>query len=139
MLAACAIGEQSVVANAMKAAGQNVQQEAADELVGTERHSLVACLARGAVILPAKGDATLVECQQSLVGDRYPVRIARQIGEHRGRPGEGAFGIDDPFHFAQRCQPLRERSCVTQCCVLCEELQPVAAMSLLELFEETTA
>ena len=35
-------GEQAVVADAVEAAGQHVHQEAADELVGIERHQLVA-------------------------------------------------------------------------------------------------
>ena len=65
MLAAPGIGEQAVVANAVEAAGQNVQQEAAHELVGAERHRLVARLARGAVVLPAEGDAAFVEARAS--------------------------------------------------------------------------
>src|SRR5262245_23245721 len=36
-----AVGEQSVVADAVKAPGQHVQEEAPDELVGGERHRLV--------------------------------------------------------------------------------------------------
>ena len=47
MLAAPGVGEQPVVADAVKAAGQHVQQEAAYELVGPEGHRLVARLARG--------------------------------------------------------------------------------------------
>ena len=41
MLAAPGIGKQPIVADAMKAAGQHVQQEAAHELVRIERHGLV--------------------------------------------------------------------------------------------------
>ena len=37
---AMAVGEEAVVADAMEAVGQGVQQEAADELVGVERHDL---------------------------------------------------------------------------------------------------
>ena len=67
------------------------------------------------------------------------MRIAGQIGEHRGRPGKRAFGVNNPFAFAQRRQPLRERPCVTQCSVLPEELQPAAAMRNGQFFEEATA
>ena len=105
--AASGIGEQPVVADAVEAAGQNVQQEAADELLGTQRHGLVARLPRGAVILAAEGDATLVEGDESPVGDRHPVGVTGQIREHRGGPGERALGIDDPFALAQRCRASR--------------------------------
>jgi len=134
MLPASGIGEQPVVANAVEAAGQNVQQEAAHELIGSECHRLVARLPGGAVVLAAEGDATCIERQQTLVGDRDPVRVAGQIGEHRGGPGERALGVDDPFALAQRREPLRERARVGECGILTEELQPATTMSLVKLF-----
>ena len=88
--------------------GQDMQQEAAHELLGAERHRLVARLALGAVVLPAEGDAALVECEQAAVGDGHAVRVAGQIGEHRRGSGERALGIDDPLARAQRCEPVCE-------------------------------
>ena len=38
-----AVGEEAVVADAMEAVRQRVQQEAPDELVGVERHDLRPC------------------------------------------------------------------------------------------------
>ena len=40
LLCAMAIAEEPIVADAMKAFGQDVQQEAADELVGRDGHDL---------------------------------------------------------------------------------------------------
>src|SRR6266581_1408545 len=137
ILPASGIGEKPVVANAMEATGQDVQQEAAHELVGAERHGLVTRLPRGTVILPAKGDAALVEYQQALVRDRHAVGIARQVGEHGCRPGKRALGIDDPFARSQWCEPVGESPRVGKRGVLAEELQSAATMSLIELFEET--
>ena len=42
VLGAPAIGEQAVVADAVEAAGQHVDEEAADELVAGQRHDLLA-------------------------------------------------------------------------------------------------
>src|SRR5947209_6499650 len=39
-----AVGEEAIVADAMEPVGQDVDQEAADELVGVERHQLVASI-----------------------------------------------------------------------------------------------
>ena len=39
------IGEEAVVTDAMKSVGQDMDQEAADELVGVERHKLIASAA----------------------------------------------------------------------------------------------
>jgi hypothetical protein len=50
-------GEKAVVAHAVEARWQDMHQEAADELVGVERHQLVVSLgAFEAVILPLEGD-----------------------------------------------------------------------------------
>ena len=74
---ATAVGEQPVVADVMEAAGQDVQQEATHELVRIERHRLVMPLVLGAVVLPAEGDAVLVESDEPTVGDGDAVRIDR--------------------------------------------------------------
>src|SRR5690242_19431863 len=57
-------GEQAVVADAMQAFWQHVDEEAADELEGPERHLLVSIAALDVVILPLEGDALLVEADQ---------------------------------------------------------------------------
>ena len=46
-------GEETVVADAVKAVGQDVDEEAADELVGGELHDLVAGAAVGPIVLAA--------------------------------------------------------------------------------------
>src|SRR5262245_60567815 len=55
-----ATGEQAVVANAVETARQNMDEEAADELVDGERHHLVSIVTFAAVILPLEGDAVVV-------------------------------------------------------------------------------
>jgi hypothetical protein len=96
------VGEQPVVTNAVEAAGEHVEEEPADELVGTEGHGLVAVAAVDAVILPAEGDAALVAGDQPAVGDGDAVGIARQIGQYGFGAGKGALGIDDPLDAAKR-------------------------------------
>ena len=73
----------------MEAVRQDVDEEAADKLVGGERHALVACAAVGAIILVPEGDAVLVEGDEPAVGDGDAVGIARQISEHRLGSAEG--------------------------------------------------
>jgi hypothetical protein len=57
------IGEQTVVPDAMKATGQDMQQEASHELVRIKRHGLVARLSFGPIILPTESNAVLVQAQ----------------------------------------------------------------------------
>src|SRR5690348_17603395 len=108
VVGASSFGEQAVVADAMQAFWQHVDEEAADELEGPERHLLVSIAALDVVILPLEGDALLVEADQAAVGDGDAVGVARQIGQHRLRATERPLCIDDPLDFAKRCQISRE-------------------------------
>src|ERR1051325_4553160 len=58
-------GEQAVVADALEAVGQHVDEEAADELVYCERHALVAIATLGPIVLSLEGDAVAVEGDQA--------------------------------------------------------------------------
>ena len=57
---ASASGEEAIVADAVEATRQAVQQEAADELVGAERHDLLPVWGRATIILVAERYAILV-------------------------------------------------------------------------------
>jgi hypothetical protein len=48
-----------------------MQQEAADELVGTQRHCFVARPAVSSVVLPPEGDPALITGDEPTVGNRY--------------------------------------------------------------------
>ena len=60
---AFSIGKQPIVTDAMKAARQHMQEEAAHELVRIERHGFLARTSLGPIILPTEGDTVLVEVQ----------------------------------------------------------------------------
>ena len=57
-------GEEAGVADAMEAAWQDVQENAADELGGVERHGFEPVAAFDPVVLPFEGDTRLVEGDQ---------------------------------------------------------------------------
>ena len=84
---AAGAGQQAVVADAMKALRQNVEQEAPDELVGGERHGAVPRPPVAAVILVPEGDAALVKSNEPAVCDGDAMGVASEIGKHCFRPG----------------------------------------------------
>src|SRR5262245_35029678 len=83
-----AAGEQAVVADAVEAVWQDVNEEAADELMGCEGHRFVSIAAFDPVVLPSEGNAVVVQCNQAAVGDGDAVSVARQISEHGARSAE---------------------------------------------------
>ena len=76
ILAARWVREQTVMSNAVEAARQHVKQEPTYEFVRFERHCLVPCASIHAIVLPAEGDAALIERNESLVGDGHAMRLA---------------------------------------------------------------
>ena len=89
-----AVGEKSEVADADQALGQNVDQEAAQELICGDRHDLLLAAVR--IVFPAKRDPIILERHQSMVGDGDAVRIASEIVQNMLGAAEGWLGIDDP-------------------------------------------
>ena len=71
-----ATGKQAVVPNAMKALGQHMDQEATDELVGRQRHRLVAAWPIDPIVLVPEGDAVLVGGYEAAIGDGHAVGVA---------------------------------------------------------------
>lgn len=64
-----AVGEQSVVADAHEAFGQDVEEGAAQELCGIDTHgALLVAVGR---VSPAEGGMFAVEAEQALIGDSW--------------------------------------------------------------------
>ena len=76
-----AVGQEAIVTDAVKPVGQHMDQEAADELVGIERHQLVASVGLGPIILPFEGHALAVDGDEPAVGDGDAMGVAGQVGE----------------------------------------------------------
>ena len=83
-----AVGEQPIVSDAMEALRQHMDQETPDELVGRQRHRLVAGRPFDPIVLVLEGDAVLVGGHEPAIGDRNAVGVARQIAQHLPGPGE---------------------------------------------------
>ena len=90
----------------------------------------------GPVALPPEAHPLVVDRDELAVGDRHPVRVARQVGQHRLRPDEGSLGVDHPFGLAHGCQPSPELASVAQAGVLAEELQTADFVQPLQLPKE---
>jgi hypothetical protein len=121
---------------------QDVDQEAADELVDGEPDDLVSVGSVGAVILPFEGYAGLVEGEQPAVGDGDAVGVARQRGQHRlgsaalRRELRRALAVDDPFGLAQRRQIGSEGMALGEVGMIAEELQAAGVVGSDQLCQE---
>src|SRR5215468_12042198 len=92
----------------MKPLWQNVEQEAPDELLGTERHCAVPRLPVAAVVLVAEGHAAFVESNEASVRDGDAMGVAGEIGKHCFWAGEGRLAVDEPSLPLERCETCGE-------------------------------
>ena len=70
------LGEQAVVSDAVEALRQDMDEEAANELVCCERHHLVAIGTFDPTVLVLEADSVFVERDQSAVGDSDAMGVA---------------------------------------------------------------
>src|SRR5215213_8110023 len=103
------IAEETVMADAMEAVWQGVQQETPNELIGRQGHHLA--LAVMPVITPAEADLLACHVGQPAVRDGDAVRIATEIGQDRRGAGKGALGIDHPLRTPQFAEAAGEDWC----------------------------
>jgi hypothetical protein len=97
-----AIGQEAERADADKAAGQDVEQEAAQELLRTKRHDSL--LTSMGIIFPAESNLVMVESHEAVVGDGHSMGVAGEIAEHMMGTAEGGLGVDDPVLTEQGAQ-----------------------------------
>src|SRR5262250_2558296 len=130
------IGEEAVVTDAMKSVGQDMDQEAADKLVGVEGHKLVASVALGPVILPLESDALAGEGDEPAVVNSSAVCVAGKIGEDGVGSAKRSLGIDDPLDLAQCGEEGLEGCRLGEGGLVGEELQSPGLVGGVQPFEE---
>jgi hypothetical protein len=88
------VGEEAEVADADEAARQQVEQEAAEELIEAQsQQSLLVGMCR---VTPAEGDVALLESNEPAVGDGDAMRVPTEVAQRVFRSTEWGLGIDDP-------------------------------------------
>ena len=88
------VGEEAEVADAHKAARQQVKEEAAQELIDGQIHEPFLVAVSG--VAPAKGYVALGESNQPAVGDGDAMGVGAEIAQHMFRSSERSFGVDNP-------------------------------------------
>ena len=106
-LASVALGEKAVVPDAVKAVGQDVEQETPDELVRGEAHDAGAPAAT--IVLVGERDFIVADDYEPRIGDGGSMRVAGEIGEHARGSAEWRLGVDDEGALAQSVHAFGER------------------------------
>lgn len=95
-LPAAACGQQAKMSDFDKTFGQQMEQEAAQELRQNQGHSFAAASVGIIFIGEANGLAALIELQQAAWADGDPMSVEGEVAEHLFGASEGPFGVDNP-------------------------------------------
>ena len=82
-----------------------MQEEPPEELFGLECHRAGSAVV--AIVLPAEGDAGLVDIEDAMIRDRNPMRIASQVLKDMLGPTEWFFGLGGHFKTGQWWSPQK--------------------------------
>src|SRR5260370_15349678 len=129
-----AIAEEAVVADAVEAVGQYVEQKAANEVIGRQGHGFLLVVI--AIVLVAELHLTLFDIQQAVVGDGDAMSVASHVVEYLLGSGKWWFGIDDPFCLPEGSEISREGSGVLQLRERGKEMQLVVVEGLLQKLQK---
>jgi len=134
LLLAVAIGQEAIVADALKALGQNVQQEAANELAGGERHRLLSVAI--AIVPPMEADFAVVDVEKAVIGDSNAMGVSRDVGQDLFGAGEGRFGVDTPFCLSRGSEVALKGAAVAERFQASAEGQSIGIEGLLQRAKE---
>ena len=130
------VREQPIMAKALEASGQDMEQEPPDELDSIEGHQPLT-VAMG-VVLPSKGHPPLLQGQQAPIRDRHAMRITRQILQHLSRTTPGWLGIHHPLRGPEGGQELLPPRGMREGVTLPLQRQGTCRVCLTEQGEEQT-
>ena len=131
------VGQETKVADAYEAFGEQVQQEAAQEFIERDSHELLFVVVSR--VAPAKSDLAMRKRDQAMVGDGYAVGVAAQILEHVFRATEGWFCVDHPIFSEEQSQPGSEGVGLSERSQVSREVQLAVREGLLEASHELAA
>ena len=133
-LALGTVGEDAIVTDAHEAGRQDVQEEAADELGGFERHH--AAPVAVSVVLVTKAHRIVGETDEPVIGDGDAMGVAAEIVEHLRGAGEGTLGVDHPVGFVQGIEQTALLAWLAECCAGSSKFQRATVKQAREAGDE---
>ena len=103
---AIAVGKEAEVADAYEPGRQQMEQEAAQELIDGQSHERLLVAVRR--VAPAEGYVAISESDQPGVRDSDAMGVGAEIAQHMFRAAKGSLGVNNPVVAEQQTQPGSE-------------------------------
>jgi hypothetical protein len=131
-----AVAQKTVMPDALETVLQDMQQEPTNEFVGLQGHGLLPVVIP--TIFPGEGNLTVVDVEQTVIGDGHAMGIAAQVVEDVFGATEGWLGVNHPLSFSKWGQVLGESSRLPESLQRGKEPQLAGVKGGLQVFEKQT-
>jgi len=135
--AAMPVRQKSEMADAHESLGQDVQEEAPQELARRKGHLLF--LVAVCVVPPKEGDVAVGDLHDAVIGNGHAVRVAGQIAQHLFGTAKGRLGINDPLGVVGSAEERLKGGLRLECGEAAMELESPFAKSRLQQRQELAA
>ena len=125
------------MADADKALGEQMQEEATQEFIECQGHQFLLVIVSR--VSPTKSYLAVVEGNQSMVGDRHAVGVTAEILQYILGTAEGWFGVDDPVFSEQWPEPGSEGLGLSEQCQIAGKVKLAMRKGRLESVDELAA
>ena len=132
-----AVGQDPVIADALEAAGQDVEEKASNKLTGIQGHGLLQTVS--VVVLAGEGDLGVLDANEAMIGNGYAVGVARQVIEDGIGACKRRFGMNDPFPASTVVEKRCKRVGFGQCFDRTMESQLALLEGVVQGLEEAAA
>ena len=129
-----AASAQTEVANPGESWWQHMQQESSDKLDSFDSHLLASSF--GGIVFERKGDVSMVNNQDAVVGNGDAMCIAAQIPKDIFRAGERRFGVDDPVLFIELVEEVPPDAGLAECGGAACQLELTGLVGLVQSSQE---
>ena len=136
LLFSAAIAKEAVIADALEAREEDVEKEAADELVSSQRHCPV--LVAAALNLPPERDLAGADGNQAIVGDGDAMGVAGDTVQHLFGPAKGGLAQTTHLDLRAARKVAEQDAAVAERRQGAKEAQFVAFDCLLQIFQDQT-
>ena len=113
-----------------------MEEKAADEFPGGERHGLLGLRGIGTVVLVGEADVVMLDVEQPVIGDRDAVRAATDVVEDLLGPRKRPLGVDHPLGMTRLSERARPGGPILQRLEGSHEAQGASVVDGLQVLQE---
>ncbi len=115
------VAKEPIVADAMEATGQNMEQKSPDELLSREGHGFLLIVV--AIVTPLEFHVAILDIHEPMIRNGHTVGVTTDVIHDLLRTAEWGLGVNNPFRSPRLSEITGKGLRISWCFQRSEELQ----------------